>query len=296
MKNHLMEQALEDYFVSLLSDQKPLVDSSENTDESLAQSFIANEPVIEPIQHPVVGEYESKYEPELLPRAKPLERLLEQAEDKPYAEPEPEPKLEIPEVIPLLPSEIPEIEIEPEQETQLLETVQKEQQDIVESSEEIEHEVQAEPQIWHNIEVGSSFQALFFEVAGVTYAVPLTDLGGIHQITEITPLFGKPDWFAGMMVQREEKLNAVDMAKWVMPEQQFDLSYRYLVMLAGTPWGLCCERLLGTERLNQEDVKWRVSPGKRPWLAGLIKKRMCALLHAQELIYLLNQGLNMQGQ
>ena len=34
------------------------------------------------------------------------------------------------------------------------------------------------------------FQALFFEVAGLTMAVPLTTLGGIHRLEKIGPLFG----------------------------------------------------------------------------------------------------------
>ena len=65
----------------------------------------------------------------------------------------------------------------------------------------------------------SEFQALFFEVAGLTLAVPLKSLGGIHQLGEVTQLFGKPKWFKGVMLNREEKLNVVDTARWVMPEK-----------------------------------------------------------------------------
>ena len=40
-----------------------------------------------------------------------------------------------------------------------------------------------------------SFQAMFFDVAGLTIAVPLIELGGIHNVENINSLMGKPDWF-----------------------------------------------------------------------------------------------------
>ncbi len=45
-----------------------------------------------------------------------------------------------------------------------------------------------------------SFQAMFFDVAGLTIAVPLIELGGIHKVSKTTSLVGKPDWFKGVMV------------------------------------------------------------------------------------------------
>lgn len=145
------------------------------------------------------------------------------------------------------------------------------------------------------------FQALFFEVAGLTLAVPLTTLGGIHQIEKIGPLFGKPDWFMGIMMHRESKLNVVDSAKWVMPEKYDEnlaqsLNYRYLIMLGDSSWGLASERLVNTVTLTNADVKWRESTGKRPWLAGMVKEKMCALIDVEELISMLNKGLGSNDQ
>lgn len=62
------------------------------------------------------------------------------------------------------------------------------------------------------------FQAMFFEVAGLMIAVPLIELGGIHNTDKITPLMGKPEWFKGVMLHRTAKVNVVDTALWVMPE------------------------------------------------------------------------------
>ena len=152
------------------------------------------------------------------------------------------------------------------------------------------------PPEWKNIETGREFQALFFAVAGVTFAVPLTELGGIHQLGKINTLFGKPDWFAGVMTMRDVQLNVVDTKRWIMPGQVADEPYEYLVMLGNSQWGLACHQLLGTELLIRDRIQWRTSAGKRPWLAGMVKDKMCALLHVHELLLLLEKGLNIEGQ
>ena len=50
-----------------------------------------------------------------------------------------------------------------------------------------------------------------------------------------------------------------------------------------------------TENLKKEQVRWRDKKGSRPWLAGMVKKKMCALIHAEELVKLLNQGMDILG-
>lgn len=140
-----------------------------------------------------------------------------------------------------------------------------------------------------------NFQALFFNVAGLTLAVPLIELGGIHKVDKTTSLMGKPDWFKGVMLYRDEKINVVDTALWVMPEKcdetlKNSLNYQYIIMLSNSRWGLMAENLVDTVVLNQEEVKWLDSSNKRPWLAGLVKDKMCALLDVDSLIELLNEG------
>lgn len=154
-----------------------------------------------------------------------------------------------------------------------------------------------QPPEWKNIELENQFQALFFEVAGVTFAVPLTELGGIYQTDNINALFGKPDWFLGMMQHRDEKFSVVDTVKWVMPEQELgEIDYKYQIRLSESNWVLGSEVLLGNETLTQSDIKWRTTAGTRPWLAGMVKSRMCVLLHVTEMIKLLDNGINIQGQ
>lgn len=144
------------------------------------------------------------------------------------------------------------------------------------------------------------FQALFFTVAGLKVALPLKALGGIHKIMPINSLPGQPEWLKGVMLYREQKINVVDTARWVMPEKYDQglaekLNYQYVIMLGNSHWGLACDTLVNTIALEQDDVKWRETEGKRPWLAGLIKEHMCALLDVDALIALLAKGMNSQN-
>ncbi|MCP5079413.1 MAG: chemotaxis protein CheW [Psychromonas sp.] len=150
---------------------------------------------------------------------------------------------------------------------------------------------------WKNIQVENEFQVLFFELSGLTFAVPLTDLGGIHHLDDsINSLIGKPPWFSGVMTHNESLFNIVDTAKWINTGESADsLTYSHYILLGATQWGLSCEKLLGTETLSHSQINWREQQGKRPWLAGTVKEKMCALIHTEELVKLLNSGMNIHG-
>ncbi|PSU29870.1 chemotaxis protein CheW [Photobacterium lutimaris] len=153
------------------------------------------------------------------------------------------------------------------------------------------------PDLWtQQVQQGSEFQALFFEVNGVTFAVPLTELGGIHQLGDMNHLLGRPAWYLGLMSSRDHSLDVVDTACWAMPDkldgEAYREQYKYVVVLGDSSWGLACNSLLGTETLSEHSVRWREKAGKRPWLAGMVKEKMCALIHVHELISMLKAGLD----
>ncbi|PCD88820.1 CheW-like domain protein [Vibrio mediterranei] len=156
-----------------------------------------------------------------------------------------------------------------------------------------------EQNIWQNGERTEGFQVLYFDVNGMTFAVPLDELGGIHQIGELNHLIGKPAWYLGLQSSRDSQLDVVDTAMWVMPDVLNDDSYKdayeYIVMLGESHWGLASTELKGTELLRPEAVRWREKSGKRPWLAGMVKEQMCALVHVSELIDMLNAGLDVKS-
>lgn len=171
---------------------------------------------------------------------------------------------------------------------------------VIESEEQlVEPLVQQSQQVevWKNLEVENEFQVLFFQLSSLTFAVPLVDLGGIHHLdASLNELFGKPDWFSGVMPRGDALYNIVDTAKWIgIGETSQTLNYSHYVILGETKWGLSCEKLLGTETISYAEVEWRKVSGKRPWLAGMIKDKMCALIHVHELIKLLNNGMNIHG-
>jgi purine-binding chemotaxis protein CheW len=140
------------------------------------------------------------------------------------------------------------------------------------------------------------FQTLLFESAGLTLAVPLVMLGGIHRITESpTSIFGKPDWFMGLTPHLDGNINVVDTARWVMPEkyqqaEQQGLNYKYIIILGDSRWGLACGEVHDAMNLDPNKVKWRSGNTKRPWLAGLLVDEMCALLDVDKLIELLDKN------
>ncbi|WP_153913889.1 chemotaxis protein CheW [Shewanella sp. TC10] len=157
------------------------------------------------------------------------------------------------------------------------------------------------PSITRNLQdvLDDEFQVLFFNVAGLTLAVPLVSLGGIVKIEHINHLIGRPDWFLGVQTRREQKVNVVDSCRWVMPEKYTkeladSIDYQYLVMLEDSDWGLACESLVNAVRIDKSHVNWREKPGKRPWLAGVVKEQMCGILNVQALIEMLDAGLGCQ--
>ena len=143
------------------------------------------------------------------------------------------------------------------------------------------------------------FQVLFFKVAGLTLAVPLVSLGGIVQLERVNHIMGRPSWYKGVQTYRDSQLNIVDTCAWVMPEKYDEalaetVNYQYVVLLEDSNWGLTCESLVNSVKINKSAVNWRSNAGKRPWLAGVVREQMCGILHVQALIELLNSGLGSQ--
>src|SRR5690606_2777253 len=119
------------------------------------------------------------------------------------------------------------------------------------------------------------FECLLFDVAGLTLAVPLVSLGSIYPlaIDELTPLFGQPDWFLGLLPAKGSNLRVVDTARWVMPERYSDQvreGLRFVISVQGYEWGLAVTEVHRSIRLDPSAVKWRSQRTQRPWLAGTV--------------------------
>lgn len=138
------------------------------------------------------------------------------------------------------------------------------------------------------------FEALLFDVGGLTLAVPLISLGSIHRLDDaITPLFGQPAWFLGLLPTERGNLKVLDTARWVMPERyqpQLRDSISFVISVQGHDWGMAVHGVSESIRLRPEQVKWRSGQGKRPWLAGTVIEHMCALLDVEALAAMIERG------
>ncbi len=139
------------------------------------------------------------------------------------------------------------------------------------------------------------FECLLFDVAGLTLAVPLVSLGSIYPLAgqELTPLFGQPDWFLGILPCQAGNLKVLDAARWVMPDRyrdDFREGLQYVISVQGYEWGLAVHQVSRSIRLDPRQVKWRSQRSQRPWLAGTVIEHMCALLDVAALAELIASG------
>ena len=139
------------------------------------------------------------------------------------------------------------------------------------------------------------FECLLFDVAGLTLAVPLVCLGSIYPLEgqELTPLFGQPDWFLGLLPSQTGNLKVLDTARWVMPDRyrdDFREGLQYVISVGGYEWGLAVHQVSRSIRLDPSEVKWRSQRTQRPWLAGTVIEQMCALLDVSALAELIASG------
>ena len=139
------------------------------------------------------------------------------------------------------------------------------------------------------------FECLLFDVAGLTLAVPLVCLGSIYSLAgqELTPLFGQPNWFLGILPSLSGNLKVLDTARWVMPDryrEDFQQGLQYVISVQGYEWGLAVHQVSRSLRLDPNEIKWRTQRSQRPWLAGTVIEHMCALLDVAALAELIASG------
>lgn len=140
----------------------------------------------------------------------------------------------------------------------------------------------------------SPFECLIFRVAGLKLAVPLILLGAIHRLEQgVKPIPGSPRWYMGMLPEKDHNLRVVDSAEWIMagrvPPNTRD-NYRFVIRLDNSEWALACDDVAQSFTLSPDDVRWRTSRSKRPWLAGTVIKQMCALIDVGTMAHLLAQA------
>lgn len=258
------QQALQSYLDALLQEAAAELEQSVSLDEF--EAAVIEEQVRDArlTPHPVL--------------ASPVERPLALAEARPLVLPtfELPPAINVPQVEPVAPPQVVEALVE-------LQVPQR-------PAEPAKLGVDGRPS-WAE----ESFECLLFDVAGLTLAVPLVCLGTIYPLvnTELTPLFGQPDWFLGILPCQAGNLKVLDTARWVMPERyrdDFRDGLQYVISVEGYEWGLAVHQVSRSIRLVPDEVKWRSQRSQRPWLAGTVIEHMCALLDVSALAELIASG------
>ncbi len=142
------------------------------------------------------------------------------------------------------------------------------------------------------------FQCLSFQVAGITLAAPLEKLNGIVELTEeITELPGYAPWVIGLLPNRGQNVQVVDVAQIIMPTESDSVMQptaermKFIILLEGGKFGLAADSISQVLSLEADDVRWRSTQSKRPWLAGTVIEKMCALLEMDLLCTQLRAGL-----
>ena len=142
------------------------------------------------------------------------------------------------------------------------------------------------------------FQCLSFQVAGVTLAAPLEKLHGIVELHEaITELPGYAPWVMGLLPHRGQNVQVVDIAEIIMPDDRranicsANARTKYLVLIDDGQFGIAVDSISQVLTLERDDVRWRNNKSKRPWLAGTVIDKMCALLEMDVLCQQLQAGL-----
>ena len=64
-----------------------------------------------------------------------------------------------------------------------------------------------------------------------------------------------------------------------------------LLVIDDGRWALACKQIGEVVALDRSEVKWRSTASKRPWLAGTVSERGCALLDVEQLVLLLTESM-----
>lgn len=143
-----------------------------------------------------------------------------------------------------------------------------------------------------------AFQCLSFQVAGVTLAAPLEKLNGIVELEEeVAELPGYAPWVIGLLPNRGQNVQVVDVAQIIMPDDAGLVAVptaermKYIILLDEGRFGLAADSISQVLTLKADDVRWRGEHSKRPWLAGTVIEQMCALLEVDLLCEQLEAGL-----
>ncbi|MBA1149564.1 chemotaxis protein CheW [Ectothiorhodospiraceae bacterium WFHF3C12] len=202
-----------------------------------------------------------------------------------------EPEVEVPG------DDVPEVDVPREEEAEAFEApIADEPEPQIETpaaEQAVEHPEPAEAEVPEWAE--PDFQALIFHVGGLKLAVPLVKLHSVVPWEEqVTPMPNQPGWCHGLFNYRGHNVRVVDTAALVLPadkraEAAADTPEQILVVGDGR-WAMSCTRVGDVVRLKPGEVKWRTARGQRPWLAGTVREKLCAVMDTEAFADMLDRA------
>ena len=127
-----------------------------------------------------------------------------------------------------------------------------------------------------------------FRLGGLSLAIPSSRICAEPALpAELSGDAGSLVWMATL--PGGHQLPVVDLARLMLPEDAAELSCplseraALLVVLDGGAWAICAEAHGELELLDLDGVQWRGPNSRRPWLAGTLASRRCALLDLDQM-------------
>ncbi len=142
----------------------------------------------------------------------------------------------------------------------------------------------------------TQFESLQFMAGGLKLSIPLVKSNGIlaWNSVRLTPMPGHKLWYLGVITHQGKHVKIIDVFNFVTPMhykvKPIKDRLQNIVLIDDANWGLACDSITGTLTLQPDQVRWRATQSKRPWLCGTAIEQMCALLDPDEFVRLLSNN------
>lgn len=143
-----------------------------------------------------------------------------------------------------------------------------------------------------------AFQTLFIDIDGMDIAIPMEAMSGIRKYPEhLTQIPNSAEWVDGTIQLRGVNIQVVNARKLFLLSNNREIddaeelkTPEFIVQIGDGRWGLACHSADRALMLEPDQVRWSGSERRRPWLLGMIKEHLCALLDGDEFIKYLDGG------
>ncbi len=143
-----------------------------------------------------------------------------------------------------------------------------------------------------------AFQTLFIDIDGMNIALPMEAMSGIRVYPDqLNQIPNSAPWIEGTFNLRGTNIQVVNARRLFLltnnraldPEEDLKKP-EFIVQIGDGRWGLACHSADRALMIEPDQVRWSGAVRRRPWLLGMIKEHLCALLDGDEFIKYLDEG------